>query len=219
MTGWKVPSPLPSSTPVALSWLLTVTRSGRPSPLTSATTVWTGDWSVAKVCCAWKVPSPLFSRTLTAVVAVVGGDDVGLAVAVDVRHRDRVGPGADGEGLLGLEGAVAVAQQHAHRVVEGVGGDEVGDAVAVDVRHRHRERLPAGGEGLLRRLRRCRRPLPSSTLTVSLAELATTRSGLPSPLRSATATRIGLGPDRRRPPAAAKVPSPLPSSTLTVSSL
>ena len=64
-TGSKVPLPLPSSTPIALSWLLTVTRSGRPSPLTSATTVWTGERSVAKVCWLPKVPSPLFSRTLT----------------------------------------------------------------------------------------------------------------------------------------------------------
>ena len=51
-----------------------------------------------------------------AVAAVVGGDDVGLAVAGQVGDGDRIGPRADGVGLLGLECAVAVAQKHAHRV-------------------------------------------------------------------------------------------------------
>ena len=37
-------------------------------------------------------------------------------------------------------------------------------------------------------------PLPSSTLTVLSTALATTRSGLPSPFRSATATELGLEP-------------------------
>ena len=39
---------------------------------------------------AWKVPSPLPSSTLTVLVALVGGDEVGLAVAVEIRHRHRV---------------------------------------------------------------------------------------------------------------------------------
>jgi hypothetical protein len=38
-----------------------------------------------------------------------------------------------------LEGAVAVAQQHADSVAEQVGDDEVGLAVAVEVRHRYRD--------------------------------------------------------------------------------
>ena len=99
-TGSKVPSPLPSSTPIALSWLLTVTRSGRPSPLTSATTVWTGERSVAKVCCVPKGSVAVVQQDAHAVAAVVGGDDVGLAVAGQVGHGHRIGPGADGEGLL-----------------------------------------------------------------------------------------------------------------------
>ena len=56
----------------------------------------------------------------------------------------------DGEGLLGLEGAVAVAQQHAHGAAVAIGDDEVGLAVAVEVGHRHANvGLAAGGEGLL----------------------------------------------------------------------
>ena len=44
--------------------------------------------------------------------------EVGDAVAVEIPHRHgiRMAPGADGAG--GLEGAVAVAQQHAHIVAE-----------------------------------------------------------------------------------------------------
>ncbi len=47
-----------------------------------------------------------------------------------------------GEGLLVLEGAIAVAQQHAHGVIIGVGDDDVGLAIAVHVRHRHGRREP-----------------------------------------------------------------------------
>ena len=40
-------------------------------------------------------------------------------------------------------------------------------------------------------------PLPSSTLTLSLPSLATARSGLPSPLKSPTATDDGHESRRR----------------------
>ena len=64
----------------------------------------------------------------------IGGDQVGAAVAVEVpAHTDRNGPSPTGEAPLGLEGAVAVAQQHRHVVGSGVGGDEVEAAVAVEV--------------------------------------------------------------------------------------
>ena len=43
-------------------------------------------------------------------------------------------------------------------------------------------------------------PLPKSTLTLALPKLATARSGLPSPLRSATATQ------KRAPPGAGEDP-------------
>ena len=70
------------------------------------------DWlPVAKVCWAAKegVVAPgavVFSSTDTVAGAVVGDDEVGPAVAVDVRHRHGTGTAAGGEGLLGGEGAV-----------------------------------------------------------------------------------------------------------------
>ena len=96
------------------------------------------------------MPSPLPSSTLTRAVAVVGDDDVGLAIAVEVRHgQRRSGYVPTAIGLAGVEGAVAVAQQHAHRVVAVIGGDDVGLAVAVQVRRPPRTSVAAGGEGLL----------------------------------------------------------------------
>ena len=62
--------------------------------------------------------------------------------------------------------------------------------------------------------------LPRSTLTLLSDRLAVTMSGMPSPLRSATATwngaQVGGGGGCCAPKE--KVPSPLPSSTLAVSS-
>src|SRR4029079_1140027 len=55
-------------------------------------------------------------------------------------------------------------------------------------------------------------PLPSSTKTLLEPLLATTMSGLPSPLRSAIATDHGIEP-AATPVAPWNVPSPLPSST------
>ena len=115
-----------------------------------------------------------------------------------------------------LAGAVAIAaaQQHAQRVAVEIGHGDIGSAVAVDVAHRQ-------GNGLAPTAKVCwvwkvPLPLPSSTLTVSLPLLATTMSGLPSPLTSATATENGLEPVAKVC-WVWKVPLPLPSSTLTVS--
>ena len=125
-------------------------------------------------------------------LAVVGDDDVGLAVAVDVGDGHGVGLRARGEGGLGLEGAVAVAQEHAHGVVAVVGGDDVGLAVAVDVGHGHGVgSLPVAKVAWLWKVPS---PLPRSTLTLLPLALATTMSGLPSPLTSATATERGCVP-------------------------
>ena len=108
------------------------------------------------------------------VAAVVGDDEVGLAVAVDVRHRHGDGIGAGGEGLLGGEGRRGRAGRRCpaarSRVLSAsVGDDEVGLAVAVEVRHRHGVGAVARGEGLLGgegRRGRARRVVFSSTLTV-----------------------------------------------------
>ena len=99
----------------------------------------------------WSPGAVVFSSTLTLLLPIVGDDEVGLAVAVDVRHRHGLGSAAGGEGLLGGEGRAwsprrRRVQQHAHAVAGLVGDDEVGLAVAVDVRHRHGEGIGAGGE-------------------------------------------------------------------------
>ena len=77
------------------------------------------------------------------------GDQVGGAVFVQVGHRHRKGAVTHKEGLLGLEGAIAIAQQHRHVIRTQICGDEVGDAVAVQVSHRHRAGVVTHGEGLL----------------------------------------------------------------------
>ena len=98
--GTKVPSPLPSSTPIALSWLLAATRSGRPSPLTSATTAQHGLKVGGERLLVQERTVAVVQKDAHGVTAVVGGDDVELAVAGQVGRRHRVGPRADREGLL-----------------------------------------------------------------------------------------------------------------------
>src|SRR5439155_21523045 len=63
-----------------------------------------------------------------------------------VCHRYGFWRPPDSEGLLILEGAIAVTEQHANRIVASVGNDEVRLAVPVDVRHRYRGRIFSGGE-------------------------------------------------------------------------
>ena len=132
-----------------------------PSPLPMSTVAVSSPWLAVTIS---TLPSPLKSAAATP-----------------------RGVAAGREGFLRLERAVAVAQQHAHRVVAPVGGDDVGDAVAGQVGHRHasrgrsrRGRPSAGSKVPL--------PLPSSTLTLLSTALATTRSGLPSPFKSTTLT-------------------------------
>ena len=71
------------------------------------------------------MPLPLPISTSTTVGAEVADDQVGDAVAGQVGHHDFVGTGGDGVGHHRLEGAVAVAQEHADRVVVLVGDDDV----------------------------------------------------------------------------------------------
>ena len=79
-----------------------------------------------------------------------------------------------------------------------VGDDEVGLAVAVEVRHRHGDGARAGGEGLLggegRRGGARRRRVQQHATPCCRPWLATTRSGLPSPLRSPPPRSRGLAP-------------------------
>ncbi len=81
----------------------------------------------------WKVPSPLPSNTDTVSSAVVGDGEVEVAVAGEIAGHDRVGCRPDRVSDLGLERAVAVAQQHRHRVAAYVGDGEVEVAVAVEI--------------------------------------------------------------------------------------
>src|SRR5207245_2915737 len=73
--------------------------------------------------------------------AVISYDKVELAVGVYIRHGDAAGTHRRGEVLFGGEGAIAVAQQHAHRVAafvrhRTVRYGKIQLAVAIDVRHR-----------------------------------------------------------------------------------
>ena len=89
------------------------------------------------------------------------------AVAVEVARHKGGWTVPHRVGHLGLEGAVAVAQQHRHVVVALVGDGQVGPAVAVEVaRHEGDWPVPTGrspGPGRCRRrcpatpTRRCRR--------------------------------------------------------------
>src|SRR6266480_3035703 len=63
--GWKVPSPLPSSTETSPEFQLAAARSSLPSPLKSPTVTEVGRDPTAKVRPAGKVPSPLPSSTAT----------------------------------------------------------------------------------------------------------------------------------------------------------
>ena len=133
-----------STLTLLLSWLATA-RSGLPSPLKSATATEAGLVPTAIVDGGREGAVAVAEEHAHGVAAVVGDGEVGLAVAVQVRHRDRAGPQPGGVVDRGGEGAVAVAEQHAHGVAAVVGDGEVGLAVAVEVRHRDRGRLVPGG--------------------------------------------------------------------------
>ena len=94
----------------------TATMSGRSSSFTSATVAAYAPAPAAKVCWVWKVPLPLPGRTLDRAVHIVGDDQILILVA-QVCHGHGFRLIAGGISLLGLEGAVAVAQQYADVVV------------------------------------------------------------------------------------------------------
>ena len=102
-------------------------RSGLPSPFTSAAATETGSAPAAKVCWAAKegVVAPgavVFSSTDTVLELIVGDDEVGPAVAVDVRRRHGVGRcrwrRSAGRRRGGGGARRRRVQQHRHRVVE-----------------------------------------------------------------------------------------------------
>ena len=121
-----------------------------PLPFRSASATAPGasrpvDWSPSTV--VWLVPY----CDDHAIETLVGVDEVGLAVAGQIGHRQRhvlVGL------AIGAEGAVAVALQDEQIAVR-VADQEVGHAVAIDVGDRQ-----AGGVEARRRRSRARRSLP-----------------------------------------------------------
>ena len=132
------------------------TRSGMPSPLKSPTASENGAGRGVEAALRLEGAVAPAQQDRDVAGVVVRDHDVGDAVAVEDRRsparggnweaRDRGlaagDEGADGELAGSLEGAVAVAQQHADRVRQRVGDDQVELAVAVEV-----------GQGDLRRPR------------------------------------------------------------------
>jgi len=55
-------------------------------------------------------PSLLMQQHRYVIRALICGDEIGGTVGVQVSHRHRLGFVTHGEGLLGLEGAIAIAQ-------------------------------------------------------------------------------------------------------------
>ena len=120
-----------------------------PSPVTSWTTVDTGPAPALSRGPGTKVkPSPwrLVEQDGDVVGALVGDDQVGPAVAVEVGDgdADRVGAGEEAVAAVERRAELAVAQAgiDQHVVAAAVGDDQVGDAVAVEVGQRD----GAGGE-------------------------------------------------------------------------
>src|SRR5439155_9362332 len=65
----------------------------------------------------------------------VTGNQVELAVAVDIAARQGARAGTGEEVLLGGEGAVTVAQEHAQGTSRGVARSQVQAAVTVEIGH------------------------------------------------------------------------------------
>jgi hypothetical protein len=87
---------------------------------------------------------------------------------------------------LGLECAIAVAQQHTHGVAIDVGHGEVGNAVAVEVSFRDGFGVTAYGVGDLRLKGAV--AVAEQDVDGGAERVGKAKSGLPSPLRSHTVT-------------------------------
>ena len=111
--AWKVPLPLPNSTLTVLPRFIGHDDVGFAVAIHIAHHHRNGFNPQAIVCWVWNVPLPLPSSTLTVLLPAIGDDDVGFAVAGQIAPPQQNWRKASGEGVLRLEGAVAVAQQHA----------------------------------------------------------------------------------------------------------
>ena len=119
--------------------------SGLPSLLKSATTRPAGSTSVAYVTWAWKVPSPLPSKTPTLLLPVLATTRSSFpspftsAATICPAGSDRIGD-------LRFEGSVTVAQKYAHIATGVVFNREIGEAVAVEIAGSDAVRRGSGGE-------------------------------------------------------------------------
>src|SRR5262249_187187 len=85
--------------------------------------------------CAIILASPKRSVAVAQEQAACVGDDVQLSVAVKIGDCQAVAWG--GVVLCSLEGAVTLAQQHAHPARILVGHGQIGNVIAVEVRYGH----------------------------------------------------------------------------------
>ena len=195
-----------SSTDTVSSVEFATIRSGLPSPLTSAAVTECGSLPVAKVCWAAKqgVVAPGRRRVQQhrhRAAAAIRDDQVGLAVAVDVGRRHRAPdrcrwrksagrrrrgwwrPGAvvfsSTDTVLSFE--FATIRSGLPSPLTSAAVTEDGSLPVAKVCWVAKQGVVAPGAVVF-----------SSTDTVLPSEFATIRSGLPSPLRSAAVTEIGL---------------------------
>ena len=210
--AWSPRAPSCSAAPTRCWTLrLATTRSGLPSPLRSATAteeVAPGGevrWAAKEGVVA---PASSCSAAPTHCWRYVGDDEVGPAVAVEVGDGHGVGPEPAAKVAGWRRWALAPrhrrVQQHRHRVVElRLATTRSGLPSPLRSADRHGARpcpvakVCLGGEG--GRGRAWRRRVQQHRHRVASPTFATTRSGLPSPLRSATATEKGSIPAAKSP--------------------
>ena len=143
------------------------------------------------------MPLPLPSRTL-AVLAPVSAVTMSLLPS-PFKSATATEEGPSGvKGLLGPKRAIAVAEQHARRVAANIRGYQVLLAIAVEVAHGDRPRLGSSAEVLLG-LKRSVAVAEQNARRVAVEQTksAATKSLLPSPLKSPTATEEGPLPVRK----------------------
>ena len=115
-----------SSTLRVESLALATARSGLPSPLKSPTATEEGPPPAAKLTAGLKEPLPMPSSTLMVESLALATARSCAAVAIEVSHDHGAKAGCSGVEVDGvLEGAVAVAQQHADIASAEVGRGKV----------------------------------------------------------------------------------------------
>ena len=129
----EVPMPECSNTLVVLSNSLAVTMSMRPSPFISATAIENGKYPVGYVTAESKVPITHTLQKINGCIVQAGGDDIGPAIRVEVRHYHRAWGLPSGVGHRRFEGAVTVVQQHMQIAAQRVDDDDVRAGVAVEI--------------------------------------------------------------------------------------